>query len=123
MSPPTANSPDARRGIFAAGHWIVDLVKRIDRWPEPATLARVEHTQMSNGGFAFNLLADLAALDPDCPLFAGGLIGDDANGKLIRERCRELNINDARLRSTAEFPTSFTDVMTEQRIGRRTFFH
>jgi sugar/nucleoside kinase (ribokinase family) len=123
MSPSTAMPPDSRRGIVAAGHWIVDHVKRIDRWPEPATLARIERPQMCNGGFAFNLLADLAALDPECPLFAGGLIGDDANGKFIRERCRELKVNDAMLRSTTEFPTSFTDVMTEQRTGRRTFFH
>jgi sugar/nucleoside kinase (ribokinase family) len=123
MSPPTAMPPDSRRGIAAAGHWIVDHVKMIDRWPEPATLACIERRQMSNGGFAFNLLADLAALDAECPLFAGGLIGDDTNGKFIRERCRELRIHDAMLRTTAEFPTSFTDVMTETNTGRRTFFH
>lgn len=122
MSPPRA-MPDSRCGIIACGHWIVDHVKRIDRWPEPATLACIERRQMSNGGFAFNLLADLAALDVECPLFAGGLIGDDANGKFIRERCLELNINDAMLRATAKFPTSFTDVMTEEKTGRRTFFH
>jgi sugar/nucleoside kinase (ribokinase family) len=115
--------PEPRHGIIAAGHWIVDHVKMIDRWPEPATLARIERRQMSNGGFAFNLLADLAALDAECPLFASGLIGDDANGKFIRERCRELHIDDAMLRTTAKFPTSFTDVMTEKNTGRRTFFH
>jgi sugar/nucleoside kinase (ribokinase family) len=123
MSPPTAISLEARRGILATGHWMVDQVKRIDHWPEPATLARIEHSQMSNGGFAFNLLADLAALDPACPLFAGGLIGDDTTGTFIRERCRKLNVNDAMLRATTDFPTSFTDVMTEPKTGRRTFFH
>jgi sugar/nucleoside kinase (ribokinase family) len=116
-------SPDSRRGIIASGHWIVDHIKRIDRWPEPATLARIEQQQMCNGGFAFNLLADLAALDPECPLFAAGLIGEDTNGRFIRERCRQLKINDAMLRATEEFPTSFTDVMTEKNTGRRTFFH
>ena len=123
MSAATAKSPGSRRGIAAAGHWLVDHVKRIDRWPEPATLTRIEFPQMSNGGFAFNLLADLAVLDPEIPLFAGGLIGDDANGNFIRERCRQLKVNDAMLRATGEVPTSFTDVMTEQRTGRRTFFH
>jgi sugar/nucleoside kinase (ribokinase family) len=115
--------PASRRGILAAGHWVVDLVKRIDHWPEPATLARIEQQQMANGGFAFNLLSDLAALDPSCPLFGAGLIGDDAHGQFIRERCRQLKIDDAMLRSTTKAPTSFTDVMTEAGSGRRTFFY
>jgi len=115
--------PAARHGILAAGHWVVDLVKRIDHWPEPTTLARIEQQQTANGGFAFNLLSDLAALDPSCPRFGAGLIGDDANGRFIRERCRQLKIDDTLLRATAEAPTSFTDVMTETGSGRRTFFY
>jgi sugar/nucleoside kinase (ribokinase family) len=115
------NSP--RNGILAAGHWLVDQVKRIDRWPEPATLARIEGQQIANGGFAFNLLSDLAALDSSCPLFAAGLIGDDVNGHFIRERCRQLKIDDTMLRATKDAPTSFTDVMTETGSGRRTFFY
>jgi len=115
--------PVTGRGILAAGHWIVDQIKCIDHWPEPATLARIEQQQMANGGFAFNLLCDLAALDPSCPLFGAGLIGDDANGRFIRERCRRLKIDDRRLRATAESPTGFTDVMTETDSGRRTFFY
>lgn len=112
-----------RNGILAAGHWLVDQVKRIDHWPEPATLARIEQQQIANGGFAFNLLSDLAALDSSCPLFAAGLIGDDANGRFVRERCRRLKIDDTMLRATTGAPTSFTDVMTETRSGRRTFFY
>lgn len=112
-----------RNGILAAGHWIVDCVKRIDHWPEPCTLARIEQQHVANGGFAFNLLSDLAALDPSCPLFGAGLIGDDAHGRFIRERCHELKIDDTMLRVTTEAPTSFTDVMTEKASGRRTFFY
>jgi len=119
------NTPmnNSRHGILAAGHWIVDCVKRIDHWPAPSTLARIEQQHIANGGFAFNLLSDLAALDPSCPLFAAGLVGDDAHGRFIRERCRRLKINDAMLRITTEAPTSFTDVMTETGSGRRTFFY
>ncbi|HEX3628715.1 MAG TPA: carbohydrate kinase family protein [Verrucomicrobiae bacterium] len=112
-----------RHGILAAGHWIVDCVKRIDNWPEPSTLARIEQQHVANGGFAFNLLSDLAALDPSCPLFGAGLIGDDAHGRFIRERCRQLKIDDTMLGVTTEAPTSFTDVMTETGSGRRTFFY
>lgn len=113
----------SRNGILAAGHWLVDQVKRIDRWPEPATLARIEGQQIANGGFAFNLLSDLAVLDSSCPLFAAGLIGNDANGHFIRERCCRLKIDDTMLETTTKAPTSFTDVMTEIRSGRRTFFY
>lgn len=119
-NPSTSGS---RRGILAAGHWIVDCVKRIDHWPEPTTLARIEQQQIANGGFAFNLLSDLAALDAECPLFAAGLIGNDANGRFIRERCRQLKIDDTLLRAMPDAPTSFTDVMTETNSGRRTFFY
>ncbi len=112
-----------RQGIFAAGHWVVDQVKRIDHWPEPATLARIADQQIANGGFAFNLLCDLAALDPACPLFAGGAIGDDSNGKFVRERCGKLGIDTSMLRTIRDAPTSFTDVMTEAASGRRTFFY
>jgi sugar/nucleoside kinase (ribokinase family) len=116
-----ANKPC--NGILAAGHWLVDQVKRIDHWPEPTTLARIEQQQIANGGFAFNLLSDLAALDSSCPLFAAGLIGDDANGRFIRERCHHLKIDETMLRTTTKAPTSFTDVMTETHSGRRTFFY
>jgi sugar/nucleoside kinase (ribokinase family) len=115
--------PVTRCGILAAGHWIVDQVKCIDRWPEPSTLARIEQQRTANGGFAFNLLSDLALLDSACPLFGAGLIGDDANGRFIRERCRRLKIDDSLLRTTTGVPTSFTDVMTETGSGRRTFFY
>jgi sugar/nucleoside kinase (ribokinase family) len=115
--------PVPRRGFLVAGHWVVDLVKRIDHWPDPATLARIEQQQTANGGFAFNLLCDLAALDSTCPLFGAGLIGEDANGRFVRERCCQLKIDDSLLRTTTEAPTSFTDVMTEAGSGRRTFFY
>ena len=115
--------PLPRDGVLAAGHWVVDQVKRIDRWPAPSTLARIEHQQSANGGFAFNVLSDLAALDPACPRFGAGLVGDDTNGRFIRERCRQLAIDDSLLDTVPDAPTSFTDVMTEAGSGRRTFFY
>jgi sugar/nucleoside kinase (ribokinase family) len=114
---------ETRNGIIGAGHWIVDHVKQIDGWPEPATLAQIEHQQLANGGFAFNLLADLAALGAACPLHAGGLIGDDGNGRFVRAQCQRLKLDVTWLQNQTEFPTSYTDVMTEAGSGRRTFFH
>lgn len=111
-----------RRGIAAAGNWIVDRVKLIDRWPEQDALASIIGETTGNGGGAFNLLVDLARLGAPFPLEAIGLAGKDSDGEWIQETCRALKIETAQLQSTAA-PTSYTDVMTVQSSGRRTFFH
>ena len=111
-----------RSGIAAAGNWIVDRVKLIDRWPEQDALASILGETTGNGGGAFNLLVDLARMGAPFPLEAIGLVGQDADGAWIQEACRELQIDTAQLQGT-EAPTSYTDVMTVQSSGRRTFFH
>jgi sugar/nucleoside kinase (ribokinase family) len=57
------------------------------------------------------------------PLSAAGLVGDDDLGRAIVEDCRRHGIDPRHLRATALAPTSFTDVMTENGGGHRTFFH
>lgn len=118
MSPVTR-----QRGVIAAGHWIVDVSKRINRWPEPETLAVIENLTSTNGGAAFNVSCDLARLDPDLPIQGIGLIGTDSPGHYVIESCAALGIDTTGLARTDAAPTSFTDVMTERESGRRTFFH
>lgn len=113
----------ARRGVWLAGHWIVDIHKEIDHWPEPETLASVMRIEESNGGAAFNVACDLARLLPGVPLSGVGLVGDDGPGLWLLEHCRQLGIGTAFLHERAGAATSFTDVMTERGTGRRTFFH
>ena len=114
---------DHRSGLIAAGNWIVDHVKVIDRWPAQDSLANILRQQSSNGGSAYNVLKDLARLGATFPLEAVGLVGDDEGGRFIRADCTRHRIDVTRLRTTATAPTSYTDVMTEQGSGRRTFFH
>ena len=52
-----------------------------------------------------------------------GLVGDDADGRGIRDDCVARGIDVTQLRTTAAAPTSYTDVMTVEATGRRTFFH
>ena len=115
--------PPNRSGILAAGNFTMDYVKRIDRWPEQDTLASILDESRGNGGGPYNLLKDLVALGFQAPLEACGLVGDDANGALIRQDCEQLGIVTTQLRTTTDAPTSYTDAMTVTATGRRTFFH
>jgi sugar/nucleoside kinase (ribokinase family) len=117
------NSPNGRRGLIAGGNWIIDLVKMIDVYPQPEQLANIRSQSEGTGGAPYNVLVDLARSGVPFPLYAAGLVGKDPLGQHILTTCREHKIDVQYLRSTPKAPTSYTDVMTEQGHGRRTFFH
>ena len=112
-----------RRGLIAGGNWIIDHVKVIDAWPAQDTLVSIVRQSSSNGGSPYNILLDLARLGAAFPLAGIGLVGDDENGRSILADCRAHHIDIRQLRTTPEVATSYTDVMTVEGTGRRTFFH
>jgi sugar/nucleoside kinase (ribokinase family) len=114
---------DDRRGVLAGGNFLVDHVKVIDDWPEQDTLASILSQSASNGGGPYNVLKDLAVLDPGIPLSAMCLLGDDAGGRWILDDCAEAGIDTSGVTVTSAAPTSYTDAMTVRDTGRRTFFH
>jgi len=117
------NSLDTRRGLLAGGNWIIDQVKLIDVYPQPEQLANIRSQSEGTGGAPYNVLVDLARSAAPFPLFAAGLVGKDALGEHIRTTCRQYKVDIQHLGTTPKAPTSYTDVMTEQGHGRRTFFH
>jgi sugar/nucleoside kinase (ribokinase family) len=112
-----------RQGILAGGNWGVDHIKQIAAYPPPERTATISRVQQSPGGSSFNVLADLARLGADFPLWGAGLLGKDEWGDRIMQECDRLKIDPHYLRATTAANTPFTDVMTEQGTGRRTFFH
>ncbi|CAN5623526.1 carbohydrate kinase family protein [soil metagenome] len=112
-----------RSGLLAGGNWIVDKVKLIDTYPQQDTLANIVSESIGNGGGPFNVLVDLAKLGATFPLAGIGLIGDDPEGRWISDQCAAHRIDTTHLRPHQSAPTSYTDVMTVQSTGRRTFFH
>ena len=116
-------SATARSGLLAGGNWIIDEVKMIDVYPQPEHLANIRSQSQGTGGAAYNVLIDLARSGTPFPLFAAGLVGQDALGEHILATCRQHKIDVHHLGNTPKAPTSYTDVMTEQGHGRRTFFH
>jgi sugar/nucleoside kinase (ribokinase family) len=112
-----------RRGILAGGNWIIDQVKMIDVFPRQESLANISTQSQGTGGSAYNILMDLAKMEAPFPLQAAGLVGNDALGTFILSDCKDHNIQTRHLKTTKLADTSYTDVMTEVKTGRRTFFH
>ncbi|MGE9293887.1 MAG: carbohydrate kinase family protein [Puniceicoccales bacterium] len=112
-----------RNGILCAGNWIIDHVKVLDAWPHQDGLATITEESDGNGGCPYNVAKDLAKLHHGLPLYAAGLLGDDADGRTIIADCRSHGIDTTGLKLTSGAPTSYTDVMTDSTTGRRTFFH
>ncbi len=112
-----------RTGILAGGNWIIDHVKIIDTFPVQDSLANILSGSDGTGGSPYNILVDLAKMGAPLPLAGVGLVGDDADGRRILGDCAEYGIDDAAMQQTTAAPTSYTDVMTVQSTGRRTFFH
>jgi len=113
----------SRSGVLCGGNWIIDQVKLIDVYPSPEKLANIRGQKQGTGGAPYNVLIDLARLGVSFPLSAAGLVGKDALGEQILNDCRAHNIDTRYLTVTNKADTSYTDVMTEQSGGRRTFFH
>jgi sugar/nucleoside kinase (ribokinase family) len=117
------SSATSRTGLLAGGNWVIDQVKMIDAYPQPEQLANIRSQSQGTGGAPYNVLIDLAKSGVPFPLMAAGLVGEDALGEQILTDCRQRNIATRHLGTTSKAPTSYTDVMTEQGHGRRTFFH
>lgn len=117
------NYLNGRSGIIAAGNWIVDNVKLIDKFPEEQSLANIISEFTSNGGSAYNILVALNKLKAPFQLEGIGLVGNDLYGKIIVDHCNSINIKTEQLKFHNTAPTSYTLVMSVQSTGKRTFFH
>lgn len=111
---------DEKRGIAVAGSLIADTFYKIDTYPKSGTLANVWDRTMHIGGTG-NLIQDLARLDAKLTVKVSAIVGDDDNGKMIRERLSKYaNIDLGNL--TVEGESAQTLVMNAQDTKERTFF-
>ena len=109
-----------RRGILTAGTWCVDRNKLVTHWPEEDGLAEIIAEGSSGGGSACNLAVDVKKLDADLPVATLGLIGDDADGRLLLAEADRFGIDRTRMVISPEAPTHYTDAFTSAATGRRT---
>lgn len=118
-----AKNIPARRGLLVGGNWIIDRIKIIDVYPQPEQLANIRAETQGSGGAAYNVLLSLAKSGAPFPLYGAGLVGKDQAGTGIIQDCKKHKIDTRHLHATPKAQTAYTDVMTEQQTGRRTFFH
>ena len=102
---------------------MIDEVKVISGWPRQDELAYIIAQESGAGGAAYNVLMDLARFRLGIPLEGLGLLGNDEGGAKILRDCKEFGIDARLVVTTDQAPTAYTDVMTVEGTGRRTFFH
>jgi sugar/nucleoside kinase (ribokinase family) len=114
---------NCRRGLLAGGNWVLDQIKVIDVYPQPERLANIRWQSNAVGGSPANILICLARSGVRFPLEGAGFVGNDKAGSYVIQECRRHGVSVRHLTRTSRAATSFTDVMTEEAQGRRTFFH
>jgi len=109
--------------ITFCGNIIVDNVKTIPSWPEKGMLVPITAVGRSVGGSVNNTAIDLKTLDPSVDVRALGIVGADDAGDLALSVLRSKGIDCSRVRRMEGVPTTFTDVMSIEGTGERTFFN
>src|SRR5580692_4430525 len=112
-----------RRGVLSAGTWCVDFNKSIARWPDEDTSNEVLAIDRQNGGSGSNMAFDLKRLDPDFPIEAMGLVGDDDLGRFLFQECDALGVERTALRAAPGGATMSVDAFNVAANGRRTHFY
>jgi len=113
----------SRRGFICAGCWTVDRIKCVDRWPAEEELARIVQVERRGGGSAHNVAIDMRKLDPSMPVATIAMLGNDDDGDFLRQRAQAHQVDAAQLHGTDQRATAYTDVMTVESTGKRTFFY
>lgn len=110
------------RQIVFAGSLLVDTVKTIPSWPERGMLVPITGIKRAVGGSACNTSIDLKTLDPSLDVRALGKVGRDDAGDFICSTLAAKGVDTSAVART-DTATTFTDVMTLETTGERTFFN
>ena len=112
-----------RRGVLSAGTWCVDFNKSIARWPDEDTSNEVFAIDRQNGGSGSNMALDLKRLDPELPVEAMGVVGDDDLGRFLFAECDARGVDRTALRAAPGGATMSVDAFNVATNGRRTHFY
>jgi len=112
-----------KKGVTFIGTLLVDIIKVINTYPTQGSLCNITEISRCVGGLAANTPISLKVINPRLTVAAMGLVGNDDNGRYIVDKITSYGIDVSNIKTHAYLPTSFTDVMTEQETGCRTFFH
>ncbi len=111
------------KGIAVAGNILTDNVKMISVYPEKGMLVTIDKESLAVGGAVPNTAMDLKKLDKDLQVTVFGRVGNDDKGKYVLSSMSEVGIDISGVKTSFNEPTSYSDVMTVEGTGERTFFH
>lgn len=109
--------------VAFCGNIIVDSVKTIAAWPEKGMLVPIKDVRRAVGGSVCNSGVDLKTLDPSVEVRALGKVGADDAGDFAMSVLQAKGLDCLSVSRVDGVPTSFTDVMTVEGTGERTFFN
>ena len=109
-----------KTGIAIVGSIIVDRINEIPVYPSVGKLAQIKSVSKSVGGLVPNVSIDLKRINPSLTVKAVGKIGNDEDGKFVKNVLAENGV-DVNGVITCNDKTSFTEVMSITG-GQRTFF-
>lgn len=112
-----------KKGIAVAGNILTDNVKIVEVYPEKGMLATIKSETLAVGGCVPNVAIDLKKLDSTLPVSAYGRVGDDYKGKYVLGKMQQEGVLTGKVKVSKQFPTSYSDVITVEKTGERTFFH
>ena len=112
-----------KSGIAIAGNMLTDFVKLTDVYPEKGMLASISSISKAVGGCVPNTIIDIAKIDKTVPLYAYGMVGDDDGGNYITFEMQRNGVDVSGVSVSKTAATSFSDVMSVESTGERTFFH
>ncbi len=110
-------------GIALVGNILTDNVKMIETYPTKGMLATITGENLAVGGCVPNSGIDLAKLDKNLKVYAYGKVGDDYKGEYVVKQMQKVGIDVSGVIVSKTAPTSYSDVMTVEATGERTFFH
>lgn len=109
------------RKVVAAGSILVDKINEIGTYPKAGELAQIRARTRVPGGLVPNTGCDVHILDPRIPVSAFGAVGDDEDGRFVKDEMARRGIDVSGVVTVGADATSFTDVMSVAG-GERTFF-
>ncbi|MBO5714041.1 MAG: helix-turn-helix domain-containing protein, partial [Clostridia bacterium] len=112
-----------RYGITVAGTLVYDRIKLINSYPEKSMQSIISSVSHGVGGGVPNVSIDLAKIDRSLKVSSLGRVGNDPNGRYLIDELRQNGVDVSGVKISQTTGTSFTDVMTDEQTGDRTFFH
>ena len=112
-----------KNSIVFCGNVVTDQIKMISRWPDKGMLVPVTSVKRAVGGAVSNSGIDLKTLDPSVTVKAVSKVGADENGDFAVKFLESKGLDCSQVLRVTDRPTSFTDVMTVEGTGERTFFN